>query len=295
VPQHNHEKPQRKFSTARDVMAVCLEVLRKPRSDSLPERPRGEPIALGDDREDSNGGGSGHVAIVDDDASVRKSLARLLRTLGIECRSYASARAFLRAGIPDCLILDVNMPDMTGLELQRELLNRGVRIPTIVITAREGKGVAASAASLGAVAFFHKPVPRDALMAAISSAKAQHHVHVRNDFDRSGIVVDWLEACRSNHLTTLLDLYEERATLTCVCDGVDLAGRNSIAAYLKTKLENKVASAFRLDGMMLAGDEVQIDCQGCRGKPVRIHFRFSPLGKLLHTKFGPLPCAACAP
>ena len=101
----------------------------------------------------------GYVAIVDDDASMRKALARLLRIHGINSQSYPSARVFLEclsSGMPDCLIVDVNMPEMTGIELQRELLNRGVRIPTIVITASNDKSIAASAASLEPAAFFVK-------------------------------------------------------------------------------------------------------------------------------------------
>jgi len=115
----------------------------------------------------------GYIAIVDDDASTREALARLLRAHGIDSRSYSSARAFLEAlpsGMPDCLIVDANMPDMTGLELQRELFNLGVRIPTVVITASDDERVAASAASLGAAALVLKPVGRDTLMAAIHYA-----------------------------------------------------------------------------------------------------------------------------
>ena len=238
---------------------------------------------------------SGCVAIVDDDASMREALARLLRVQGVNSRNYPSARAFLEdlpSHMPDCLIVDVNMPDMTGIELQCELLHCDVSIPTIVITASDDKSIAASAASLGAAAFFLKPVPRDALMAAINSAKKRNDTHTRDDFDRSGVVVDWLDACRSGQLNALLNLYEERATLICDCDGINLAGRNSIAIYWKSKLERKTASAFTLGGMILAGDEIQVDCQSCKGKPVRVNFRFSPLGKILHTKFGPLPCAA---
>jgi FixJ family two-component response regulator len=237
---------------------------------------------------------SGYVAIVDDDASMREALARLLRVHGINSRNYPSAGAFLEAlpsHMPDCLIVDVNMPDMTGIELQCELLNCDVRIPTIVISASDDKSIAASAGSLGAIAFFLKPVPRDALMAAINSAKKLHYMHTRGDLDRSSVVVDWLDACRSGQLNALLNLYEERATLICDCDGINLAGRNSIAIYWKSKLESKSVSAFTLDGMILTGDEIQVDCQGCKGKPVRVHFRFSPLGKILHTRFGPLPCS----
>ena len=67
---------------------------------------------------------SGYVAIVDDDAPLREALARLLRIQGINSRSYPSARVFLEglaSGMPDCLIVDVNMPEMTGIELQGEL------------------------------------------------------------------------------------------------------------------------------------------------------------------------------
>jgi DNA-binding response OmpR family regulator len=235
---------------------------------------------------------SGHVAIVDDDASIREALARLLRVHGIKSLNYPSARAFLNAmfsaqhpEMSDCLIVDVNMPDMTGIELQRQLLSRGVHIPLIVITASDDKRIAASAASLGAAAFFLKPVPRDALMAAINSAKKQHY----RDFE--DVVVDWLDACRAGQLNGLLNLYEEAATLICDCDGINLAGRNSMATYWTSKLESKAASAFTLGGMTQTGDEVQVDCQGCKGKPVRIHFRFSPSGKILHTRFRPLPCS----
>jgi FixJ family two-component response regulator len=241
---------------------------------------------------------SGYVAIVDDDASMREALARLLRVHGVNSRNYPSARALLNAvsiaqhsDMPDCLIVDVNMPDMTGIELQRELLSCGVRIPTIVITASDDKSIAASAASLGAAAFFLKPVPRDALMAAINSAKRRHYMHTRDDFDRSGVVVDWLDACRAGQLNALVNLYEDRASLICDCDGISLIGRNSIAIYWKSKLESKAASAFTLGGMTLIGDEIQVDCQGCKGKPVRVHFRFSPVGKILHTRFRPLPCS----
>src|SRR6516225_3514649 len=190
-----------------------------------------------------------HVAIVDDDASMREALGRLLRVQGINSRNYSSARAFLEAlpsHKPDCLIVDVKMPDMTGIELQGELLSYGVRIPTIVITAREDKSIAASAASLGAVAFFLKPVPRDALMAAINAAKKRHYTHTWDDLDRSSVVVDWLDACSSGQLNALLNLYEDRATLICDCDGINLTGRNSIAIYWKSKLESKTAAKFKL-------------------------------------------------
>jgi FixJ family two-component response regulator len=116
---------------------------------------------------------TGHVAIVDDDTSMRVALARLFRLHGIDSRGYPSARAFLTAlpsAMPYCLVVDVNMPDMTGLDLQRELLRLGIHIPTIVMTAVNNKRVAASAKSLGAAAVLSKPLTQDALMPAVNAA-----------------------------------------------------------------------------------------------------------------------------
>jgi FixJ family two-component response regulator len=116
---------------------------------------------------------SGHVAIVDDDASVRVALARLLAVHKIDRRTYSSARAFLAAlpsAQPVCLVVDVNKPEMTGLDLLRELLKLGVRVPTIVISAAEDESVATDAKSLGVEAFLSKPMSTEGLMAAINSA-----------------------------------------------------------------------------------------------------------------------------
>jgi FixJ family two-component response regulator len=117
-----------------------------------------------------------YVAIVDDDEPMRRAMTRLLRMHHITSRCFHSAHAFLDAlpmGVPDCLIADVQMPDMTGVELLSELLNRGINIPTIVITANDDKVIAARAVSLGAAAFFLKPVSQSDLITAINSAKVK--------------------------------------------------------------------------------------------------------------------------
>ena len=115
----------------------------------------------------------GQIAIVDDDAPTRVALARLLRAHGIACQAYSSARDFLASlpsATPACLIVDVDMPEMSGLDLQVALLKLGIHIPTVVITGVPDESVAARAASLGAHTLLSKPVGRDALMAAIDSA-----------------------------------------------------------------------------------------------------------------------------
>jgi FixJ family two-component response regulator len=113
---------------------------------------------------------NGLVAIVDDEDTVRDALAGLLRSHGMETRAYASPRDFLAAlpfGRPDCLIVDMHMPDMTGLELLRELLRRGVHIVTIVITGRDERSYREQCRVLGVAAYLVKPVDPDALIAAI--------------------------------------------------------------------------------------------------------------------------------
>src|SRR5262245_11961815 len=115
---------------------------------------------------------SGHVAIVVDDTPTRLALGRLLLQHGIDSRSYPSARAFLAAlssAMPNCLIVDVNMPDMTGLNLKHELLDLDIHIPTIV-TGIDDAEVAEGATSLGATAFLPKPLTEDTLMVAITLA-----------------------------------------------------------------------------------------------------------------------------
>jgi FixJ family two-component response regulator len=114
-----------------------------------------------------------HLALVDDDESVRKALARLLRAHGMDVRTYASATAFigdLGAGMPTCVIIDFHMPEGTGAGLQRELLRRGIRVPTIVLTGRDSMAQRDECRTLGAAAFLTKPVAPHELIAAISTA-----------------------------------------------------------------------------------------------------------------------------
>jgi FixJ family two-component response regulator len=113
------------------------------------------------------------IAIVDDDPSVLKALARLLGTRSFATRTYLSAPQFLAAlpeGLPDCLIADLQMPEMTGLELQLNLARRGVQIPTIIITAHDEAGMRERCKSAGAIAYLAKPVSDTSLFAAIESA-----------------------------------------------------------------------------------------------------------------------------
>jgi len=113
------------------------------------------------------------VSIVDDDESVRESLPDLLNEFGFPARAFSSAEAFLSSDYVDktrCLILDVMMPGMTGLDLQQELTRRGQGIPVIFITARKDEPLRARAFEQGAVKFLNKPFSDTALLDALNAA-----------------------------------------------------------------------------------------------------------------------------
>jgi RNA polymerase sigma factor (sigma-70 family) len=113
------------------------------------------------------------VFIVDDDHAVRDSLAMLLELKGFHTRTYASAEEFLervRPEWPGCLVLDLRMSGMSGLELQPELLRRGFTLPVIIVTAHGDIQSARAAFKGGAVDFIEKPIDDEALVAAIRAA-----------------------------------------------------------------------------------------------------------------------------
>jgi FixJ family two-component response regulator len=113
------------------------------------------------------------VSVVDDDESVRESLPDLLKTLGFESRSFASAEEFLVSDGLDqtrLLILDIAMPGMTGPDLQRELMRRQQQIPIVFITAQRDETVRSSLLEQGAVACLFKPFSDAALLEAINAA-----------------------------------------------------------------------------------------------------------------------------
>jgi FixJ family two-component response regulator len=110
------------------------------------------------------------VAIVDDDVSVRHSARRLIRSLGYRAEAFGSTEEFLDSGQAAetaCLVLDVRMPRMDGLELQRRLADSKPPIPIVFITARASEEEERRARKAGAVAFLRKPVDKDALLSVL--------------------------------------------------------------------------------------------------------------------------------
>jgi FixJ family two-component response regulator len=113
------------------------------------------------------------LSVVDDDESVRESLPDLLREFGFAAQAFSSAEEFLSSDSilrTKCLIVDVVMPGMTGLELQAELRRRGKEIPIIFITAQKDEGIREKAFKQGAVKLLHKPFSDTTLLEALNVA-----------------------------------------------------------------------------------------------------------------------------
>jgi FixJ family two-component response regulator len=113
------------------------------------------------------------IFIIDDDQSVRESVQSLVRSAGYRAEAFASAEEFLhscRPGTADCLILDVCLPGTSGLDLQRQLISSGSRIPIVFITAQSSYEARLQAMNDGAVEFLFKPFSEEALLDALHAA-----------------------------------------------------------------------------------------------------------------------------
>jgi FixJ family two-component response regulator len=127
------------------------------------------------------------IYIVEDDASTRASLHRLLWAAGYEARAYGSTGEFLLDSLPDrsgCLLLDVRLPGPSGLELQAALQRQGVALPVIFLTGHADIASCVQAMKAGAVDFLEKPIEPEALLAAILSALASRSPKRRTELPR---------------------------------------------------------------------------------------------------------------
>jgi two-component system response regulator FixJ len=130
------------------------------------------------------------VHVIDDDDAVRQSLAFLLGTARIAVRTYESAAAFLSA-LPDagggCIVTDVRMPEMSGIDLLRRLKELNVAMPVIVITGHGDVQLAVEAMKIGAVDFLEKPFDDEALLAAVKSALSGAEKGAQQESERAKV------------------------------------------------------------------------------------------------------------
>ncbi|MBV9235636.1 MAG: response regulator transcription factor FixJ [Xanthobacteraceae bacterium] len=159
------------------------------------------------------------VQIIDDDDALRDSLTFLLSSAGIEAKSYESAGAYLndpQRGAAGCIITDVRMPGMSGIDLLRKLKSDGVALPVIVMTGHGDVPLAVEAMKLGAFDFIEKPFEDDALLASVRGALGVQEKHTRQESQRQEI------ESRLTQLST-----RERQVL----DGLVAGQANKVIAY----------------------------------------------------------------
>jgi two-component system response regulator FixJ len=159
------------------------------------------------------------VQIIDDDDALRDSLTFLLSSAGIEAKSYESAGAYLndpQRGAAGCIITDVRMPGMSGIDLLRKLKSDGVSLPVIVMTGHGDVPLAVEAMKLGAFDFIEKPFDDDALLASVRGALGVQEKQTREGSQRQEI---------ENRLTQLST--RERQVL----DGLVAGQANKVIAY----------------------------------------------------------------
>jgi FixJ family two-component response regulator len=128
--------------------------------------------------------------IIDDDADLRASVGRLLRSLGIDVQLFASISDFLKSDLPDgptCLVLDVRLPDQSGLDLQRELASANRKIPIIFITGYGDIPMSVEAMKGGAIEFLTKPFRDQDLLNAIQLGLARDRVRRKEEKDLAAL------------------------------------------------------------------------------------------------------------
>jgi FixJ family two-component response regulator len=122
------------------------------------------------------------IAVVDDEASVRVALQRLIRAAGLNVKTFPSGievLEFMQSQQPDCIVLDLHMPNVNGFEVQRRMAECGMHVPVVVITGHDSPESNARALAGGAEAYLLKPVDDQMLLDAIAAAMERNSGHSR--------------------------------------------------------------------------------------------------------------------
>src|SRR6202023_1798786 len=152
------------------------------------------------------------VFVVDDDADVRESLEELLESVGLHSQSFGTAQEFLAVGHgdgPSCLILDVRLPGISGLDLQHELKRERISIPIIFLTAHADVPMSVKAMKSGAVEFLTKPFRQQDLLDAVYLALAQDSAHQEKE-KASSALKERFEALSSREREIMLQVAQGR-------------------------------------------------------------------------------------
>ncbi len=195
------------------------------------------------------------VHVIDDDIDVRQSLAFLLSTAGLAVRVHESAVAFLKA-LPDvqpgCVVTDIRMPEMDGLELQRRLVDLKAGLPVIVMTGHGDVPMAVEAMKAGAVDFIEKPFHDETLLSAIRSA-LDSHARNREREERVVAIRKHLDALSSREREVLQGLAAGKANKVIAYDlGISARTVEVYRANVMTKMQ--ADSLSELVRMVLMAD-----------------------------------------
>jgi two-component system, LuxR family, response regulator FixJ len=190
------------------------------------------------------------VHIIDDDEGQRESLAFLLRSANLEVRSFESAKAFLDEllhAVPSCVITDVRMPDMSGIELLRRLKELKIGVPVIVITGHGDIALAVEAMKMGAADFFEKPFDDDLLVASVRAALRQREDQTKRGAERAEIE-DRIFSLSPREKDVLAGLIEGRANKQIAFDlGISPRTVEIYRANLMNKMEaNSLSDLVRM-------------------------------------------------
>ena len=134
-------------------------------------------------QDDANKNSPGIIFLVDDDPDVRRALQRLLKMANFRVETFATAEEFLNSGhsrSPGVLVLDIRLPGMNGVDLQKALADSGSTLPIVFMTAYEDEGVRQEVMDRGAVAFLQKPVDEQTLLKAIKKASERRRKSANN-------------------------------------------------------------------------------------------------------------------
>ena len=183
---------------------------------------------------------SSMVFVVDDDQSVREALSSLIRSIGLDVETYASAHEYLRRPpqhSPACLVLDVRMPGLSGLDLQRELAHQGRQIPIIFVTAHGDIPMTVKAMKAGAAEFLSKPFRDQDLLDAICQALARDRASMASRADL--VEIRWRYATLTQREKEVLQLLAEGKSSkeVAVALGISVKTAETHRANIMRKLE----------------------------------------------------------
>lgn len=210
------------------------------------------------------------VHVIDDDEAVRQSLTFLLKTAGLQVQTYDGATSFLRE-LPQaksgCIITDVRMPEISGIDLLHRLKEMQVRLPVIVITGHGDVPLAVEAMKSGALEFFEKPFDDEALLGAVKAALQHHGADAKREADRAEII-EKLATLSNRERQVLEGLVAGHANKTIAFDhGISPRTVEIYRANLMSKMQ--ATSLSDLVRMALVGGVLEGTTRTGAGKPAK--------------------------